>query len=118
MNGDSVSAAMRGGSGTALYYEELADDSLSTGVDYHVMIWLSQVANGGAGAIRIFVNGVEDTTTTVTSTKTTTANFVAATLFIAARNNSSLYLDGRIDDVRIYTGDKTADVAAIYADKQ
>lgn len=70
------------------------------------------------GDQRIWTNGVEATTSITTSTKTGTENFSAQTLFIGARNSGSLFFAGLIDDLRIYSGDRSANISAIMADPQ
>lgn len=67
---------------------------------------------------KIFLNAVEQSTTVSVNTRTGTANYAAQTLFVAARNASSLFANGVLDDVRIYSGDRSADLAAIMADPQ
>jgi hypothetical protein len=65
-----------------------------------------------------YVNGVEMATTIGTNTRTGTANYSAQPLFVGASNNSIYFMDGRVDDLRIYSGDRSADIAAIMADPQ
>ncbi len=70
------------------------------------------------GNERIWTNGVEATTSIITSTKTGTENFSAQTLFIGARNSGSFFFAGLIDDLRIYSGDRSANLSEIMADPQ
>lgn len=81
--------------------------------------WLFVFDNSTAsGDIRIFKNGSEVSTTLATNTKTGTNNFATQPLFMAARASLSTFYNGRLDDVRIYTGDRSSSVLAIYGDPQ
>ena len=66
---------------------------------------------------KIYVAGVSQVVGT-SGSRTGTANYSAQTLFVGARNRASLFFDGRIDDLRIYSGDVSANLAAIMASPQ
>ena len=60
------------------------------------------------GDIKIWVDGVEQSTTIATDTKAGTGNIATQTINIMARNGgASLHAAGDIDDIRIYEGELT-----------
>lgn len=81
----------------------------TTGAWVHLAVVLTPTDN------KIFVDGVEQATTITNNNRTGTADYSAQTLFVGARNSGSLFFDGRIDDLRIYSGDVSADLALIMA---
>lgn len=86
------------------------------GVWVHVMIVFD--GSTALGSVKVYFDGVLQGLTTGTNNRNTTANIGTATLNVGSRNAASLYFDGRIDDLRIYASDKSADVSAISADAQ
>lgn len=72
-----------------------------------------------AGNVRIFKNAAEVTTTLASNTKAGSGNFIATQrLYVGARASTSLFLNGRLDDFRVYTGDKSSEAAKIMTDSQ
>lgn len=70
-----------------------------------------------AGAFRLFYNGSEQSLTTATNTKSSTANIATDTFrLLSYYSNSALRGTGKVDDVRIYSGDVSSDLAAIAAE--
>jgi len=86
--------------------------SAAAGAWVHLAVVLTPTDN------KIFLNAVEQATTIQINTRTGTADYATQTLFVGARNNSSLFANGSLDDLRIYSGDVSADLAAIMADAQ
>lgn len=82
---------------------------------YHLLLVFDN--STGNGDLKIYIDGVEKTTTPSTS-KTGTSNFTARTLNLFARNAASSRMDGKLDDVRIYSGDRSADAVSIMNDPQ
>ena len=68
--------------------------------------------------VKIYVNAVEQSTTISTNYSPIARTFAAYKLYVGARGGTSLFFNGRIDDLRIYTGDKSADLTAIMNDAQ
>jgi concanavalin A-like lectin/glucanase superfamily protein len=82
----------------------------------HVAIVFDQAANSGAGEIKIYFDGISQTTTLDTNTKTLASTFIDLILFMAARSGGQFGYDGDIDDVQIHTGEISAgQVATITA---
>jgi Concanavalin A-like lectin/glucanases superfamily len=80
---------------------------------YHIVCVLDNSTS--TGDIKIYVNGVEQTTTTNVSSKSGTGNFAANTLLVGAEAAGNSVLSGKIDDFRIYNSELTAgDITAIY----
>jgi hypothetical protein len=86
----------------------------ATGAWHHVLVVFDNSTN--TGNEDIWLNGVSQSTSTYINTKTTNGVFAAYRVYVGARNTNLTYTDGRIDDVRIYSGDRSASVADIYAD--
>lgn len=68
------------------------------------------------GDVIFYVNGVLTGSTIAANNKTGTANYSATTLYVAARTGSSLRHDGKLDDIRIYSGNQSASVTNIMND--
>lgn len=78
--------------------------AFSTGTWYHLLI-----TRNTSNAVRAFRDGVESSTGSIT---------VAQTFAPAAFGRANtLYHNGKIDDVRVYNSDESANVAAIMAEK-
>lgn len=69
-----------------------------------------------AGDVRTFIDGVEQSETVGTNTKSGTSNFAANTLFGMSRNGTTLFGAGRMTALKIYTGDRSASVLSIQND--
>lgn len=85
----------------------------STGVWHHMGIVVD--SSTGTGDIKIYYDGVEQVTTPA-STKTGTAHFKYEVFMVMCRGGTSLFSDAQMDDIRIYSGDRSADMPAIVAD--
>lgn len=70
------------------------------------------------GNVDIFYDAVDQAAPATTSNKGAAATFSAEKLYAGARASASLRYNGRLDDLRIYTGDQSAKLAAIMADAQ
>jgi len=88
----------------------------STGAWVHIALLLDNSTT--TGNVDIYYDGVSQSTTVSTNSKTSIQTFSAYTLYAAARARASLWSNFRMDDLRIYSGDKTAFIAAIMADAQ
>jgi len=62
-----------------------------------------------AGDIKFYVDGVSTSTTVDANSKTTTGNIRTDTLYFMSRACTSLYADGRLDEVYIHSGELSAD---------
>lgn len=72
-----------------------------------------------SGQIKIFINGVDQSTTLVSNFFVDTGAFSTQTLYVGARNASSLYYDGKIDDLRIYNREITgSEITQVKNDRQ
>lgn len=69
-----------------------------------------------AGDVRTFIDGVEQSETVGTNTKSGTSNFANNILFGMSRNGTTLFGAGRITALKIWTGDRSASVASIQND--
>jgi hypothetical protein len=67
---------------------------------------------------KLFINAVEQSTTNTSNNRTGTSNFADQTLYVGALSTGAYMFNGRIDDLRIYSGDQSAELAAIMADSQ
>lgn len=87
---------------------------------HHVALVMKRNYNNGAtyGDVVFYVDGTEVASTVVLNAITVTSNWSTQVLYVGARNRSSLWFSGLLDDVRIYTGDRSADIAAIMNDPQ
>lgn len=113
INGTALTAGMTGTTGQRA--ESIVTPG--TGAWYHLMVVYD--SSTGGGDIKMYLDGVLQGETIVSDTKTGTSNFAAFKFGCGYRiNYSDLFYDGRIDDVRIYTGDKSGNVSAILADPQ
>lgn len=83
---------------------------------HHFLIVLDNSTN--SGDITVYTDGSSTGTTVALNSKSVNANFRTDTLYVLSRGGSSLFSPAALDDVRIYTGDRSANVAAIYADRQ
>lgn len=61
------------------------------------------------GDIKVFVDGLDTETTTGVNNKGSSGNFKTDTLYFMSRAGSSLFGAGKMDDVKIYTSELTAD---------
>ena len=75
--------------------------------------------SSNAGDVKFYLDGSEQTTSLDQNTKATTTALSTQTLNVAARNRASLWSDMRIDDLRVYSGELTADqITAVKNDPQ
>lgn len=79
----------------------------STGQWVHIAIIFDRTV--ATGDIRVFYDGVEQSMTITENSHNNTFDFLTETLYVGARNNSSLFFDGRIDDLRVYGSALTQD---------
>ena len=84
----------------------------------HIAVVMDNAASSPAGTTKIYVNGADTSAGYVTNTITTVQSFSGLANIGSRNNGASTYLDGRIDDVRIYSTDQTSNIAAIVADPQ
>ena len=71
------------------------------------------------GDVKLFFDGAEQTATALTTdTKTASNNFTAQVLYVGGRT-STLFFDGRLDDLRVYSYELSqAQIDAVIADPQ
>ncbi len=100
--------------GSTLYRQE--DASVSTGSWVHVGVVLNN--STVTGDVKIYLDGVLQAENITINTKTGSGVLAAGPIFVGARNRASFFYNGRIDDVRIYTGDRGASMSAIMVDAQ
>jgi uncharacterized protein len=86
---------------------------------HHYAFAMSQSANTGAGDLVIYVDGSAVSMNTDTNNKTGTSNFSTQTLYLMHRGTLSLFGDGAVDDLRIYSKLlSSTEVAQVYANPQ
>ena len=71
----------------------------------------------GSGAVKIYVDGSEQSTSVAVNTKSGTGDISAQPLYVGVGSNSTFgFLGGRMDDIRIYDGElSSGDIATLYA---
>jgi len=100
----AVEFLMNGSAATKYRVETIAPPA--TGSWQHLaVVYDGSTANGD---IKVYLDGVLQSTTLLLNLKDSVANFSTQTLFVASRNTASLFMDGRIDDLRIYSGELTS----------
>ena len=110
--GGQLYAAIQGTSGLRL--EHIAVPS--TGSWKHLAVVYFNTTNNGD--VKFYVDGAEQVSTTDTNTKADNANFATEIFNCGSRNQTGLFMNGRIDDLRIYSGDQSASLGTISADAQ
>ena len=87
----------------------------SSGTWVHVAVIYDNSTS--SGDMRMFLNGVEQSTTTGLTTKASSGDFASYTLYLGARASSSLFTGADIDDIRIYSGMLSdSDISLIYSE--
>lgn len=89
----------------------------ATGAWTHLAVYY-RATGGGNNNITVYYNGADQSFTTSSTTATAARNFSTQTLFVGARNSGSLFFNGRIDDLRVYSTDQTSSLADIGTDAQ
>lgn len=110
--GGQLYAAIQGTSGLRL--EHVTPPG--TGAWVHLAVVYVNTTNNGD--VKFYFDGVEQSSTTDTNTKADHANFATEIFNCGSRNQTGLFMNGRIDDLRIYSGDQSASLATIAADAQ
>lgn len=82
--------------------------------------WVLVFDNSSSGGnIRMFKNGVEVTTSLTNNTKAGNGTLIATQrLYVGARALPEIYFNGRLDDFRVYAGDRSSEAIQIMADSQ
>ena len=89
----------------------------STGVTVAIAVVFERTTT--SGNITIYFDGVAQTTTVPDNSLNSTTDFTTRSVYVGARNNASLWCNGRIDDVRIYNRAlNSTEVAQVRDDKQ
>jgi hypothetical protein len=88
----------------------------ATGAWHHYLVLLDN--SSANGDVRAWLDGSEQTLTLGTDTKGVARTFATYVLYVGARASNDLFYNGRLDDFRVYAGDYSGSVAAIYADPQ
>ncbi|WP_158559099.1 LamG-like jellyroll fold domain-containing protein [Deminuibacter soli] len=90
--------------GNGSSYGYTAAGAVTTGQWYHLAAVFDGTQSSNAGKLKIFINGISQpltfAATMPTSSATTTVDFVAGSSTVA---NSSTYLDGTVDEVRVWS---------------
>lgn len=81
---------------------------------WHHLAWILDNSTS-TGNVTLFIDGVEQSLTLNNDNKTGTG-YTPRTLWLLSRTGTAVFSNASLDDFRIYTGDKTADIQAIYAD--
>lgn len=89
----------------------------ATGEWVHVAVTFDNSTAGGN--VKMWFNAVAQAMTLTTDTHVNAGNFADHRLFVGARNEASLWFDGKIDDLRINEGELSVDaITAIMNDPQ
>lgn len=104
------------GTGAATLSREESTPAANTGAWNHYLFVIDNSTT--AGDVKIYLNGTLRSETITDNDKAGAGSFSSQPLNVAARNNASLFMDGRMDDLRIYSGDQSANVSAIMNDPQ
>lgn len=89
------------------------------GVWTHYLAYFDATAFGDAGNWTVYTNGVLAAMGVRLTSKATTSAVPTQKAYLGQRGTSAtLLLNGKLDDVRIYSGDKTGAVESIYNDPQ
>lgn len=91
------------------YREEKTTSGLTPSAWTHVMI----VFDGSANDIKVYLNGSLASTSIDLNTKTSTGNFNSQIVHVGSSGGTGTFFNGRIDDLRFYTGDRSADVSTL-----
>lgn len=90
-----------------------------TNVWVHFLAVYDATASGGVGDIAIYTNGVLSTTGISANTKTGSSNFEPQKISILSQTVAGVFrFTCQFDDLRIYSGDRSADAVAIRDDPQ
>lgn len=83
---------------------------------YHVLVVFDPANATTSSKIKFFVNTVQLTGTVALTGTITTINSNTTPIMIGARNASSItsYLNGKVDNVRIFSGDQSASVSTLF----
>lgn len=106
------------GIGAVGYRRETNTVLFATNTWTHLTIALD--ASFNEGDIRVWTNMVEMPMITINDGFNTAAPFMSTNLYVGARQDNSSFFNGKLDDVRIYTGLRTnpADMTLIYSNPQ
>lgn len=83
----------------------------ATGAWVHVAVTLDNSTAGGD--VKMWFNAVSQAMTSSSATHTNAGNFGDHRLFVGARNDASLFFDGKIDDLRINEGELGVDAITV-----
>lgn len=81
-----------------------AVESLANTTWYHFGVVFDNSTT--AGEIKVYINGTARTTSLV-DLKASSGNLESVALYMGARGGSSAFYGGRVDDLRVYSGEKT-----------
>jgi hypothetical protein len=88
----------------------------STGSWKHLLVVYD--ASTATGDMRLWLDGAEQTLTLGDNLHDGTSNFVTDKFVCGMRLGGSMFYDGKMDDVRVYSGDRSASVANIIDNPQ
>lgn len=108
------------GTSTGPTYRSETNAPPEIGVWTHYLAYFDATAFGNAGNWTVFTNGVTATMGVRLDTKSPNVSVIPTQkAYLGQRGTSAtLMLNGKLDDVRIYSGDKTGSVESIYNDPQ
>jgi hypothetical protein len=113
--GGYLVGAMRGYA-AGVYRIERTATLPSTGAWHHMLYVFNQATNSNVGDVKIYVDAAEQTLSLQYNTKTDASSaFRTDRLNVGARNGNLLLLDGKLDDVRIYSGDRSDLVSDLFS---
>lgn len=95
--------------GVGFTYRNETSLGVVTGAWQHVMI----VFDGSANDIKLYIGGSSQSTTVASNSKTSTGNFNTQIIHFGATAGTGGFFNGRGDDYRIYSGDRSADVSTL-----
>lgn len=103
--------------GTGPVFRQERCTAPSTGTTAALAVVFDRTTTGGE--ITIYINGTAQTTTLLDNSLNSTTDFTTRSVYVGARNNASLWANGRIDDVRIYNRAlNSTEIAQVRDDKQ
>ncbi len=98
--GNGITFVLRSDNNTGRKIEVATPSSVTAGLWTHASVTYDGSAL--ASGIKIYVNGVEKSGLVVADNQGTTTTVTTAPYNIAARNNNSVFFEGRLDDMRQY----------------
>jgi len=105
-----------GVSGNAANFRTEEVAAPATGTWVHVAVVYDN--STATGDIKIYFDGVLQSESLTSNNKIGSGNLSTYTFYVGARASASAFMDGRVDDVRVYSSDVSSSLSAIVADPQ